>query len=388
MYQNNGSPKKGESEKLLSVLFSALEQASDAVIITNRRGEIIYANPAYEKGSGLRFQDLKGKVAPLLRSDYHSTDFYQRLWETILSGRTWRGRIVHRHPDGRLVTAEVTIFPVRDERQEITHFVILERDVTWEQELESYLQQVAKLEAISQLAGGIAHEFNNILTAISGYAELLLIKDKPEPRMRKALEAIFTQAKRASYLISQLLDFSRQTKSDKVLFDLAAFLHENLETFRKWAGPRIDLKLEAPERGFFILGSELQFKQIFFNLLINAREAMKEGGEVSLVLSESQLPESFFHPLAPKPASRWAKLVISDNGPGISSEITDRIFEPFFSTKSEATGLGLAQVYGIVRQHDGFVRVSSVEGQGTTFEIYLPLVEKEAVQQKELFPMG
>ncbi len=388
MYQDKGSPKTGESEKLLSVLFSALEQASDAVIITNRNGEIIYANPAYEKGSGHRFEDLKGKIAPLLRSDYHSADLYRQLWETILAGRTWRGRIVHRHPEGRLITAEVTIFPVRDEHQEITHFVILERDVTWEQELESYLQQVAKLEAISQLAGGIAHEFNNILTAISGYAELLLIKDKPEPRMRKALEAICTQAKRASYLISQLLDFSRQTKTDKKLFDLAAFLHENFETFRKWAGPRLELKLESPKKGFFILGSELQFKQIFFNLLINAREAMKEGGEVSLVLSEGRLPESFFHPLAPKPASRWAKLVISDNGPGMASEITDRIFEPFFSTKSEATGLGLAQVYGIVRQHEGFVRVSSVEGKGTTFEIYLPLVEKEAIQQKELFPMG
>jgi len=373
-------------ENLLSVLFSALEQAADALLITDRHGAVIYANPAFEKHFGYQVDKLKGQIAPLFQNEHLSSEFYQQLWETILSGKTWRGRVLHRHPtEGHLLTAEVTVFPVRENGEEISHFVILQRDITWEHELEAYLQQVDKLEAVSQLAGGIAHEFNNILTAISGYAELLLIKNKPEGEMRKGLEAIFSQTRRASYLVNQLLDFSRQSKPEKEVFDLAAFLSKNQENFQKWVGQRIQLKLDIAKRPLLILGSPFQFRQVLFNLLINAREAMKEGGEVYLFLSEEELPESLRYHHISKRSPRWAKLVIKDTGKGIAQDIAGRIFEPFFSTKNEATGLGLAQVYGVVRDHDGFLKVNSEEGKGTTFEIYLPLTEKD-LAQKELFP--
>ncbi len=372
------------SEKLLSVLLSALEQASDAVLITDRKGVVIYANPAFERHFGYLAKDLKGQKAPLFQNEHLSKEFSQQLWETILAGKTWRGRILHRHPNGHLMTSEVTVFPVRDNGLEVSHFVILERDVTWEQELEAYLQQVEKLEAVSQLAGGIAHEFNNILTAISGYAELLLIKNKPEGEMRKGLEAIFAQTRRASYLVGQLLDFSRHNKPEKEVFDLAKFLSKNAESFQKWVGQKIDFRLEIKQAPLFIFGSPFQFRQILFNLLINAKEAMQDHGLISILLSEEGLPFGLQHHQISKASSRWAKLVIRDTGPGIAREISDRIFEPFFSTKSEAPGLGLAQVYGIVREHEGFLRVDSQQGQGTTFEIYLPLVEKD-LAQKELF---
>ncbi len=379
----NDISRHRETEKLLFLLFSALEHANEAVIITDRQGQIIYVNPAFEKTTGYKFEEALGKKPSILRSGYHSAKFYQDLWSTILSGRTWRGRIVNRRKNGRLYTDEVTIFPARDEFSEITHFVAIQRDVTREIEMETHLQQVAKLEAIAQLAGGIAHEFNNILTTISGYAELLLIKNKGlDPKTREALQAIFSQAKRAAHLVNQLLDFSRRNKAEKILFELGAFIQENRKLFEGIVTEKIALRIELPNQRFFIQGSPAQLKQVLFNLIVNARDAMPEGGTVTLQIEEAPPPSGA--PIFDK-EKKWVRIAVSDTGHGISEDITPRIFEPFFTTKANGTGLGLAQVYGIVREHGGHIQVKSTRGQGTTFEIYLPLVESEGAQQQDLF---
>ncbi len=379
----NDISRHRETEKLLFLLFSALEHANEAVIITDREGHIIYVNPAFEKTTGYTFEEALGKKPSILQSGYHSAKFYQDLWNTILSGRTWRGRIVNRRKDGRLYTDEVTIFPARDEFSEITHFVAIQRDVTREIEMETHLQQVAKLEAIAQLAGGIAHEFNNILTTISGYAELLLIKNKNlDLKTREALQAIFSQAKRAAHLVNQLLDFSRRNKAEKTLFELGAFIKENQRLFEGIITEKIDLRVEIPRQKFFLQGAPAQLKQVLFNLIVNARDAMPEGGTVTLKIEEAPPPAGV--PLFDK-ERKWVRIAVSDTGHGISEEITPRIFEPFFTTKANGTGLGLAQVYGIVREHGGHIQVKSTPGEGTTFEIYLPLVESEGAQQQDLF---
>lgn len=377
------SSKKKETEKLLFLLFSALEHANESVIITDREGKIIYVNPAFERTSGYSLEEVLGKTPSILKSGYHSAEFYQNLWSTILSGHTWRGRIVNRRKDGRLYTDEVTIFPARDESLEISHFVAIQRDITRELEIESHLQQVAKLEAIAQLAGGIAHEFNNILTTISGYAELLLIKNKPDKRTRAALETILSQSKRAAHLVSQLLDFSRRSKPEKTTFELGAFIEDNRRLFEDILTEQIELEIIIPEKKFLVHASPSQLKQVFFNLIINARDAMPSGGKITFLLEESILPPEHQSPFSE--TKRWVKIVISDTGHGISQEISARIFEPFFTTKVNGTGLGLAQVYGIVREHGGYIQVRSIPGQGTTFEIFLPLAEVEESQQKSLF---
>ncbi len=372
-----------ETEKLLFLLFSALEHANEAVIITDKEGRIVYVNPAFEKTTGYTLEEVLGKQPSILKSGYHSSKFYQELWDTILSGSTWRGRIVNRRKDGRIYTDEVTIFPARDEFSEITHFVALQRDVTREIELENHIQQVAKLEAIAQLAGGIAHEFNNILTTISGYTELLLIKNKSlDTKARNALQAIFSQAKRAAHLVNQLLDFSRRNKAEKTVFELKSFLLENEELFKKSLPKNITLEIEVPSQPFFIQGSPSLIKQVIFNLVVNARDAMPEGGKVTIRVSPS-LPPSDISPFEVE--KEWVCLSVSDTGHGISEEIHTRIFEPFFTTKVNGTGLGLAQVFGIVREHGGYIQVKSTQGKGTIFKIYLPVISKEGSLQQELF---
>lgn len=379
----NDTSWRKETEKLLFLLFSALEHANESVIITDREGKIIYVNPAFEKASGYSFGEALGQKPSILKSGYHSSKFYQELWSTILSGQTWRGRIVNRRKDGRLYTEEVTIFPAREEFSEITHFVAIQRDVTREIEIENHLQQVAKLEAIAQLAGGIAHEFNNILTTISGYAELLLIKGKGmDQKSRDALQAIFSQAKRAAHLVNQLLDFSRRNKPEKTIFELGAFVEENRRLFEGVITEKIKLEIILPEKKLFVRGSPSQLKQVFFNLIINAKDAMPEGGKITFLVEESPLS---FTPQPFGPEKKWVKIAISDTGHGISQDISSRIFEPFFTTKANGTGLGLAQVYGIVREHGGHIQVNSIPGQGTTFEIFLPLVEAKDSQQQVLF---
>ena len=249
------------------------------------------------------------------------------------------------------------------------------------QRLEQQLQQSQKLEAVGRLAGGLAHDFNNVLTAILGSVELLLLDTPPDAPTREELDIIRDAAARAQELIRQLLAFSaRQVLQPRVL-DLNRLVGDVNKMLRRLIGEDVELvSAPAPDLGA-VRADAGQIEQALVNLAINGRDAMPEGGRLTIETANAEIPEGAGRPHGEVPPGRYVTLRVTDTGHGMDAETQAHIFEPFFTTKphGKGTGLGLATVYGIARQSGGHVTVDSAPGEGTTFRIYLPRVD-EAVE--------
>jgi len=373
--------KEGELER--ERLQRAIEQAGEAVVLTDTEGTIEYVNPAFERISGFSRDETIGENPRIQKSGEQDEPFYREMWETITRGETWEGRVVNRRKDGTLYTAEVTISPVRDERGAIVNYVAVERDITREIELEEQLLQAQKMESVGRLAGGLAHDFNNMLTVVTGHVEMALETVEPGDPVRSSLEEIRTAARRSTNLIGQLLSFARRQIIAPRVIDLDEAIDRRLEMLARLIGENIDLVWHPGDTGSIKI-DPARLDQILTNLMVNARDAIEGVGKVVVETGRREFDEEYCaHHLGFVPG-RYAMLEVSDTGVGMDRETLERIFEPFFTTKpvEEGTGLGLSTVYGIVRQHEGFINAYSEPGRGTTFRIYLPLVtDEEAVDE-------
>lgn len=256
---------------------------------------------------------------------------------------------------------------------------LLIRDVTEARQAQKRILLQERLAAVGQLAAGVAHDFNNILGTIVLFSQLLIKARNLDPTDQERLEVISKQAHRAAYLISQILDFSRQSIMNQRPMDLAPFLKE-IEKFLTRTLPETINILVSMEEGVFAVNADpTRMQQLFMNLALNARDAMPEDGELRFELSRFQVKPGEATPFPDISPGKWIRICVSDTGIGISPEILPHVFEPFFTTKEagEGTGLGLAQVYGIVKQHKGYIDVRSQEGEGSTFIVYLPAVEEQ-----------
>jgi PAS domain S-box-containing protein len=266
-------------------------------------------------------------------------------------------------------------------------------DITERKHLEAQLLQAQKMEAVGRLAGGIAHDFNNLLTVILGYGQMLLQRSDWPPAARELVQAMYDAGERAASLTQQLLAFSRQTIVEPKLIYLDQFLHDMEKMLRRLIGEDIILAIASAGRLPPVRVDPGQLSQIILNLVVNARDAMPRGGRLTLECTAVDLDEHYcrLHPEAQ--VGRYVCLAVSDTGEGMTPEVQQRIFEPFFTTKEvgQGTGLGLAVVYGIVRQHGGHVQVYSELGHGTTFKIYLPAVTATTPEEsliREPVPRG
>lgn len=366
-----------ESEKKTLVLSRAIEQSAEAVVITDTRGTIEYVNPAFEQITGYSVQEAIGQNPRVLKSGRHDPEFYKRLWNTIANGKDWRGRIINRHKDGHLIEEEVTLSPVRDADGRIAHYVAVKRDVTREVQLEEQLRQSQKMEAIGQLAGGVAHDFNNLLTSMIMQADLTRgIPDLPE-EAQEALKEIQTAAGRAANLTRQLLLFSRRQAMEPVELDLNEIVRNLSKMLGRIIGETIQVELRLSPEPLRVRADAGMMDQILLNLCINARDAMPAGGRlvIETTVAESGCPPRQEGDEALPPC---VLLRVSDTGTGIRDEDLAHIFEPFFTTKGvgKGTGLGLATVFGIVKQHGGKVDVRTRPNEGTTFEVRLPALKE------------
>jgi len=241
---------------------------------------------------------------------------------------------------------------------------------------------------VGQLAAGIAHDFNNLLQAMMGYTELLEGRPDMPGAAKPYLRTIYQQGARAAKMIRQILDFSRRSfYLQRRAIDLVPLMHETVKLLRQTVPENIEIRLEMGLRECVVNADVVQIQQVLTNLAVNARDAMPSGGTLRVSLSRWTLKPGERAPFPEMPPGEWILLKVSDTGTGIPSEILPHIFEPFFTTKEpgEGTGLGLAQVYGIVKQHDGFIDVETAVGKGTTFIIYLPaMVAKERVEEEVL----
>ncbi len=267
-------------------------------------------------------------------------------------------------------------------------WTLLIRDVTEAREIQARAQQQDRLAAVGQLAAGIAHDFNNIMAAIILYAEMVQRNPELTTRDRERLSTILQQAQRASALTRQILDFSRRGIVESHPMDLAPFLKELQKLLERTLPEGIDIKLIHEPEEFILSADPARLQQVFMNLALNARDAMPDGGELAIELSRFILAPQDTPSFTDMAPGEWLRITVSDTGTGIPEEHISRIFEPFFTTKppGQGTGLGLAQVYGIVKQHGGFIDVESREGKGTTFILYFPALKLDGPEIIELEP--
>jgi PAS domain S-box-containing protein len=252
-------------------------------------------------------------------------------------------------------------------------WVLATRDVTQAHQLQQRMEQQERLAAIGQLAAGIAHDFNNVLAVILLYTGLLERSQNLLPKQREQLEILSRQANHASNLVQQILDFSRKAMIETHLVDLAPFLRDVAELCRRTLPDHIRVELDGSPGPVYVRGDLLRLQAALLNLAFNARDAMPEGGTLRLRLACRQVEEA--PPLPELTPGEWAIVQVCDTGSGIAPDVQPHLFEPFFTTKEpgSGTGLGLAQVFGIVKQHQGAIGVESQMGVGTTFTLYLPL---------------
>jgi two-component system cell cycle sensor histidine kinase/response regulator CckA len=366
--------QRQKTEDTLRKLWRAVEQSADLVMITDREGIIEYVNPAFEALTGYSPGELMGQTPRVLKSGQQTSELYKDLWETVLSGAVFRCTMVNRKKNGDVFVAEKTITPLRDNEGRITHFISNDRDITDRRRLENQLQQAQKMDAVGRLAGGVAHDFNNLLMVISSYAELMLDSLTPQHPLRRNVDEIQKASRRAADLTRQLLAFGRKQMQSLQLLDLNLIIEDINKMLPRLIGEDIELVFVPGEKLGKVKADPVQIEQILMNLVANARDAMPKGGRLSIETASVRLDDAYVQEHAIVPPGDYVLLTVTDSGMGIAPEHVLHIFEPFFTTKEEGkgTGLGLATVYGIVKQNSGFIWVYSEPGLGTTFKVYLP----------------
>src|SRR3954453_10538297 len=365
------------AEDSLRKLSRAVEQSPDTVVITDRKGVIEYVNPAFEGLTGYVHDEVYGKTPRILKSGEQGPETYQDMWKTILAGKVFRGILVNRKKNGDLYYVEESICPVRDGGGEITHFIANGRDLTERLRLEAQLLQAQKMDAVGRLAGGVAHDFNNLLTIITSYSELALDSVPKGSALESKIREILLAARRAAELTRQLLAFSRKQPQALRVVDMNQVVTGIAKTLPRLIGEDVEFSFTPGAGVGSVRIDPLQIEQVLKNLAANARDAMPRGGHLRIETLSLHLDQAYIHGTpAAIPTGNYGVVTVTDNGRGIPREDLPHIFEPFYTTKpaGKGTGLGLATVYGIVKQNQGFVWVYSERDRGTVFKIYLPSI--------------
>ena len=351
----------------LNKLSTAVAQSPLIIAITDKKGVLQYVNARFTEITGYAADEVIGKNPRILQSGEHSLQMYKELWKTVASGEVWQGELCNKKKNGQFYWESASIAPVFDSRKKITNYIKISEDITEKKRALAELQKIEKLKSIGTLAGGIAHDFNNMLTGMYGYVTLAQKKlDSNHPAYQYLSEAEKSMD-RATKLTNQLLTFSKGGEPVKKVTDLAGLLEETV---------RFDLSGSSVKPVFTfdhdLFHSEIdsgQIQQVFSNLTINAKQASSSGGCIYISGSNYAVRGQEHPSLKP---GNYVKIVFRDEGSGIAPENLTRIFDPFFTTKENGSGLGLATTYSIIKKHQGYVQVHSVEGAGTEFTIFLP----------------
>ena len=375
------------------LFFAAVEQSSEAVIITNAQGNIEYVNPAFTRITGYTREETLGQNPRLLKSGEHDPELYRELWKTILAGESWRGELINRRKDGSFYTEEMNIAPVRNPRGEVTHFVATQQDATTRRQLEQQLKWMQTVEAVGRLAGSVVYELNNLLAIISGYGQLLQGRVKPEGL--GAVEEVLKAADRAASLTRQLLSFSRgQSLAPKIL-GLNSVVSDTLKMLRLLVGDSIELATVQQADLGRVKADRGQIEQVLMHLAVNARDAMPGGGKITIETANIDLDESYSRTHIGASPGPHVLLSVSATSATEDTESQASFFETSSTAKraGKGTGLAMANVFGVIKQSGGHIWIQSELGRAATFKIYLPRIEEaapkvEPTQPRPALPRG
>jgi PAS domain S-box-containing protein len=342
-------------------------------MITDVQGRIEYVNPKFTQSTGYTYAEVVGKTPRVLKSGTTSAEQYEAMWKTISAGQVWRGELQNRKKSAELFWEWAAIAPVKNARGEITHYVSVSEDISQRKTTEERLRHAQKLQAIGELTGGIAHDFNNLLAIILGNLQLLDEQFRASDDARELISDAIWSAERGADLTGRLLAFARQQRLNPEVTLVNVVIRDMTELLRRTLGERIRIQEHLAPNVWKTIIDRGQLENALLNLVVNARDAMPDGGTLTIETSNTVISADG-QAVAEVPPGDYATIAVRDTGTGMPPEVVERVFEPFFTTKrfGEGSGLGLSMVYGFVSQSGGYVGVDSAVGQGTTFRLLLP----------------
>jgi len=375
--------KRKLAEEQIAEQAALLDQARDAIVVRDLKGAILFWSKGAERIYGFTREEALGRN--VVRLIYLDPKKFEALDQLLLSQGEWSGELQHLTKDRRELTMEARWTLVRDEHGHPKSVLAINTDITEKKSIEAQFMRAQRMESIGTLAGGIAHDLNNILAPIMMSIDILKLT-ATDPQAKSILDTIAGSSKRGADIVRQVLSFARGLEGECIEVDPKDLIKDAEIMIKDTFPKNIRLELVLPDKSWKILGDPTQLHQILLNLCLNARDAMPRGGRLTISVENSVLDEPFaaLH-LQAKPG-RYVIMNVGDTGTGIPSEVVDRIFDPFFTTKEvgKGTGLGLSMVLAIVKSHGGFVNLESKPDQGTTFKVYFPAMEDSSQVRKDV----
>ena len=367
------SPRKSIPAALLA---AALRAQSEGVFIADRRLRLAFANDSLARLMGCTAADLAGRAPSDFHADRAEVARLRRWLIRAQPGQSLTGEGFIVHADGRAIATAWSFDPLFDRKGRLTHIVASYREQTEKRRLQEALARAQRLDALGRLAGGVAHDFSNLLAIINTYSESLAARLKAQPAARHEADEIRHAGGKATALVQQLLAFGRRRPLDARPIDLNALVRENTPILQALVGDAGRLELELAENAPRVRTDPAQMQQVLLNLVLNARDALGAAGRITIATAVRTIRAGRNRRFSDRPPGRYVALRVVDNGTGMSAETQRHLFEPFFTTKPEGkgTGLGLAVVWGVVEESGGTVIVESAPGEGSTFEVLLPAI--------------
>lgn len=377
------------NERLM--LATVMDQTSDGVITFDVEGRIQYTNPAFEELCGVPSEEAVGVSIHDFECSQRNPIFYNAILNVFETKKVKAGHFINKKRDGSEYDIDARMSPVFDDNGQVVRYVATIRDVSQQVKLQRQLRQAQKMEALATLSGGIAHDFNNILAIIITNIEMTLEDLDDASPQKKSLELVYKAGLRGKTLIKQFLTISRQNEEEQKPVNIGKIVEECLQLLRATLPTTIELRKQIAGDIGMVQADPTQMNQVIMNLCTNARDAMVgRGGVLDISTQQAEISENERAQYPGLAAGRYIKLLVSDTGNGMSREIMDRIFDPFYTTKNQGkgTGLGLSIAHGIIKNHGGNISVNSIVGVGTTFTILLPVIDSaEQIEQKPVTPV-
>ena len=378
--------KRKRAEEEIRMLAHTFKSINDCVNISDMDNNIISVNRAFCDVYGYKKEEIIGKNTSVLWSPLTPKEVTSEILPQTLKGG-WQGELYNRRKDGSDFPIYLSTSVIRDENGKPIAMVGVSREITEQklvqeekEKLQAQLLHAQKMEAIGTLAGGVAHDFNNLLTVIQGHTELTMMDLSEDDPIYHDMKEVYRASVRAANLTRQLLLFSRQQSMELIPLNINEIIDNLLKMLQRLIGENIAIKTYLQTDLWAVRADAGNIEQVVTNIAVNARDAMPEGGEITILTENIHLDEDDCRNIIDARPGNFVRLVIEDTGNGMDEETAKRIFEPFFSTKGpgKGTGLGLSVVYGIIKQHNGWINVYSEPGQGSIFKIYLPAVQIKA----------